>query len=370
MKKENKHIKVIISGGGTGGHIFPALAIANEIKNRFPGADILFVGAKGRMEMEKVPANGYPIEGLWISGINRKKLWKNVAFPFKLLSSLSKAKRIIRRFQPDFVVGTGGFASGPVLYAAQKKGIPTFIQEQNSYPGITNKLLAKKADRIYTAYDNLERFFDAGKIVKTGNPVRKELYKIEVDKQAALQKFGLQTGKKTILSIGGSLGAHPVNEAIKSIVNQIKAHDYQLIWQTGKNDFNNYDKYNSEYIKVLPFIVNMQDAYAATDLIISRAGAGTISELSIVGKPVILVPSPYVAEDHQTKNAQALVDKKAAIMIKENQLKSDLWKQIQMVFSTDETAEGLRKNIKKMAMPDATKTIVDDILNYINSIKR
>ena len=365
MNRGKKHIKVIISGGGTGGHIFPALAIANEIKNRFPDADILFVGAKGRMEMEKIPANGYQVEGLWISGINRKKLWKNITFPFKLLFSILKARKIIRKFKPDFVVGTGGFASGPVLYVAQKNAIPTFIQEQNSYPGITNKLLAKKADRIYTAYDNLDRFFDAGKIVKTGNPVRKELHRLSDDKINALQNFALYPGKKTILSIGGSLGAHPVNEAIKSIVNQIKAHDYQLIWQTGKNDFENYDVYGSKFIKVLPFIANMKDAYAAADLIISRAGAGTISELSIVGKPVILVPSPYVAEDHQSKNAQALVEKNAAIMIQENQLKSDLWKNIQSVFSDPELSEQLCRNIKKIAMPDATKLIVDDILSYI-----
>jgi UDP-N-acetylglucosamine--N-acetylmuramyl-(pentapeptide) pyrophosphoryl-undecaprenol N-acetylglucosamine transferase len=369
MNTENKHIKVIISGGGTGGHIFPALAIANEIKKRFPDTDILFVGAKGRMEMEKIPANAYPIEGLWISGINRKSLWKNFAFPFKLLSSVLKAKKIIRKFKPDFVVGTGGFASGPVLYAAQQKGIPTFIQEQNSYPGITNKLLSKKANRIYTAYDNLERFFEKEKIVKTGNPVRKELHGLTANKTEALQNFGLQSGKKTILSVGGSLGAHPLNEAVKSIVNQIKAHDYQLIWQTGKNDFDNYDKYNSDFIKVLPFISNMQDAYAAADLIISRAGAGTISELSIVGKPVILVPSPYVAEDHQTKNAQALVDKNAAIMIKENQLKSDLWNNVQNIFSDEKLADDLKRNIKQMAMPDATKLIVDDILSYVNSRK-
>jgi len=367
MTDKNKHIKAIISGGGTGGHIFPALAIADEIKRRYPDAEIMFVGAKGRMEMEKVPKAGYPIEALWISGINRKKMWKNVSFPFKLMSSLWKAQRIINKFQPDFVVGTGGFASGPLLYMAQKKGIPTFIQEQNSYPGITNKLLAKKAEKIYTAYDGLERFFDLSKTLKTGNPVRKDIFETTGNKAEAYKKFGLQDNKKTILSIGGSLGARPVNEAIKSIVNQLKAHDYQLLWQTGKNDYELYHKYNSEQVKVVPFITGMKEAYSIADLIVSRAGAGTISELSILGKPVILIPSPYVAEDHQSKNAQALAKNEAAIMIKEGELKKELWKNIQNVFSNNEIAEKLSKNIKKMAQPNATKNIVEDILNYIDN---
>jgi len=365
MTKEKKHIKAIISGGGTGGHIFPAVAIANEIKSRYPDAKILFVGAKGRMEMEKVPKAGYPIEALWISGINRKKMWKNLTFPFKLISSLWKAKRIIKRFQPDFVVGTGGFASGPVLHIAQKKGIPTFIQEQNSYPGITNKLLAKKAKRIYTAYDGLEKFFPADKIVKTGNPIRRDIFEEIPDKSEAYRKFGLNENKKTVLSIGGSLGARPVNEAIKSIINQLRAHDYQILWQTGANDYENYKNFDSEHVKVVPFITDMKEAYGIADVIVSRAGAGTISELSVLGKPVILVPSPYVAEDHQTKNAQALADKNAAIMIKEAELKTELWKNIQEIFSNEEKAKRLSENIKKLAQPDATKKIVDDILgNY------
>jgi len=365
MSNKDKHIKAIISGGGTGGHIFPALAIANEIKNRDPKAEILFVGAKGRMEMEKIPQAGYPIEALWITGINRKKMWKNITFPFKLVSSLWKAKRIINRFKPDLVIGTGGFASGPVLYMAQKKGIPTFIQEQNSYPGITNKLLANKAKKIYTAYDGLEKYFPSEKIVKTGNPIRKDIFDKETNQQEAYRRFDLQAGKKTLLSIGGSLGARPVNEAMKSIINQLLAHDYQLLWQTGKNDFENYEKYGNSNVKIVPFITEMKDAYNIADLIISRAGAGTISELSVLGKPVILVPSPYVAEDHQTKNAKALADNDAAIMIKESELKNELWKNIQIVFSDDEKAKKLSQNIKKMAQPDATQEIVNDILANI-----
>ena len=365
MTKNQKHIKAIISGGGTGGHIFPALSIANEIKRRYPDADILFVGAKGRMEMEKIPANGYPIEPLWISGINRKKMWKNIAFPFKLISSIWKARKIIKRFKPDVVIGTGGFASGPVLYVAQQKGIPTFIQEQNSYPGITNKLLAKKARKIYTAYDGLERFFEASKILKTGNPIRQDLQQLKIDKNTALKHFGLSAGKKTILSIGGSLGAHPLNEAIANIVEQLKEKDYQIIWQTGKNDFEQYKHLSDNRIKVMPFINNMPEAYAAADLIISRAGAGTISELSIIGKPVILVPSPYVAEDHQTKNARALAENNAAIFLPEKNLKDQLWQMINAVFGNKENAAILSKNIKKMAMPDATKLIVDDVVKEL-----
>ncbi len=365
MTKDQKHIKAIISGGGTGGHIFPALSIANEIKRRYPNAEILFVGAKGRMEMEKIPANGYPIEGLWISGINRKKMWKNISFPFKLLSSIWKAKKIIKDFKPDFVIGTGGFASGPVLYAAQQKAIPTFIQEQNSYPGITNKLLAKKARKIYTAYDGLQRFFEARKIIKTGNPIRKDLHNLKIDQQEALKKFGLAPEKKTILSIGGSLGAHPLNEAIMNIVENIKEKDYQIIWQTGKNDFELYKQINDKQIKVMPFISNMPDAYAAADLIISRAGAGTISELTLIGKPVILVPSPYVAEDHQTKNAQALAEKEAAILLPEKRLKKNLWQTINEIFENKENAKKLNENIKKLAMPEATKLIVDDIVREL-----
>jgi UDP-N-acetylglucosamine--N-acetylmuramyl-(pentapeptide) pyrophosphoryl-undecaprenol N-acetylglucosamine transferase len=366
MNQQNKHIKVIISGGGTGGHIFPALSIANEIKKRYPEADILFVGAKGRMEMEKIPANGYPIEGLWISGINRKKMWKNIAFPFKLISSLWNAKGLIKKFKPDMVIGTGGFASGPILYAAQKNNIPTFIQEQNSYPGITNKLLAKKAQKIYTAYDGLDRFFNPDKIVKTGNPIRKDFYDMSGDKTEALKHFDLKPGYKTILSLGGSLGARPINDAIADILNQIRQNNYQLIWQTGQNDYQKYKNLADDKIKIVPFISDMKQAYSAADVIISRAGAGTISELAVVGKPVILVPSPYVAEDHQTKNAQALAKQKAAILLPEKKIKAELWPILNDLLNREEKAQELSQNIKKMALPNATEQIVNDIFKTIN----
>ncbi len=366
MAKHHKNINIIISGGGTGGHIFPALAIANELKKRKPQANILFVGAKNRMEMEKVPAHGYPITGLWISGINRRQKWRNWSFPLKLISSILKAKKLIHDFKPDVVIGTGGFASGPVLLAAQQKNIPTFIQEQNSYPGITNKLLSKKALKIYTAYDNLTRFFDVQKIVKTGNPVREDLHNINLNTTDSRQFFGLNPNKKTILSLGGSLGAHPINEAVKKILPALKEEDYQIIWQTGPNDYNTYKQLSNDTIKVVPFIKDMAKAYAAADLIISRAGAGTISELAIIGKPVILVPSPYVAEDHQTKNAKALAQKKAAVLIHEKDLSQQLWTEIKTVFNSSEKANELSKNIKEIAKPEATKQIVDDILTTIS----
>ena len=367
MSLDNKNIKVIMSGGGTGGHIFPALAIANEIKKRKPEAEILFVGAKGRMEMEKVPAAGYPIKALWISGINRTKMWKNLALPFKLISSLFTSWRILSSYKPDFVVGTGGFASGAVLYVAQKMGIPTFIQEQNSYPGITNKLLQKNARKIFTAYDGLEKFFSKDKIVKTGNPIRKAIYESQVDKAEALQKFGLSADKKTLLSIGGSLGANPLNQAVKNILPEIEKAGYQVIWQTGKNAFEAYKQYQNDTVKVVPFIAKMQDAYASADVIISRAGAGTISELCLVGKPVILVPSPYVAEDHQSKNAKALSDNNAAVYINEKNLNDELWKNIDELFVDSEKYNKISSNIKKMALPEATAEIVDNIFKTLES---
>jgi UDP-N-acetylglucosamine--N-acetylmuramyl-(pentapeptide) pyrophosphoryl-undecaprenol N-acetylglucosamine transferase len=359
MKKK----KFIISGGGTGGHIFPAVSIANEIKRILPDAEILFVGAKGRMEMEKVPAAGFPIEGLWISGINRSSKLKNLALPFKLISSLFKAHKIIKRFKPDAVIGTGGFASGPVLYMAQKNGIPTFIQEQNSFPGITNKKLAAGVKKIYVAYDHLERFFQADKIVKTGNPIREELYDFSISKQEAASHFDLDADKKTILIVGGSLGARPINEAMAKIASKLTEKGYQLLWQTGKNGYESHKKYNREAVKVVAFIQNMKDAYALADIIISRAGAGSISELSLIGKPVILVPSPYVAEDHQTKNAQALADENAAVLIKETDLDKDLFDKINELFTNDLLQKEISQNIKQMAMPKATENIVKDILN-------
>ena len=363
MKKR----KYIISGGGTGGHIFPALAIANEIKKQFPEAEVLFVGSKNRMEMEKVPAAGYPIEGLWISGINRTKPLKNIMFPFKLISSLWKARSIIRKFKPDAVIGTGGFASGPILFMAQKKGIPTFIQEQNSYPGITNKLLSKKVNKIYTAYDNLTQFFAEEKIIKTGNPIRRELYDTQIDKATAAKHFGLEANKKTLLVVGGSLGARPINEAIEKILPELKKIGLQLLWQTGKNGFESYKKYDGKHIRSVAFIPEMKFAYALADVIISRAGAGTISELALVEKPAILIPSPYVAEDHQTKNAQALAEKNAAVLIPEKQVNEKLFAQIEKLFKEDDLYEKMSKEIKKLALPDATQNIVRNIMKTLET---
>ncbi len=365
MKEKKGTYKFIISGGGTGGHIFPALSIAKEIKKQLPGAEILFVGAKGKMEMEKVPSEGFPIEGLWISGLNRTDKLKNILFPFKLISSLWKSRKIINKFRPDAVIGTGGFASGPIMYMAQRKNIPTFIQEQNSYPGITNKLLAKEAKKIYVAYDDTGSYFDREKIRLTGNPVRRSLLQSPVPGTVAAAHFDLDPQKKTLLVIGGSLGAMPVNRAIEKNLDKIKEKGWQLIWQTGKNHYENFKKYENENIKVLPFIQNMPAAYALADIIISRAGAGTVSELAIVGKPVILVPSPYVAEDHQTKNAASLEAKNAAVLIKENELEQRLMKELETVLNRPEKYEELSDNLKKMARPFATKEIVEDIIKHL-----
>jgi len=365
MGHKNETYKIIISGGGTGGHIFPALSIADEIKNRIPDSEILFVGAKGKMEMERVPAAGYPIEGLWISGLNRSKKIKNFNFPFKLILSLWKAWKIIYRFKPDAVIGTGGFASGPIMYMAQKKGIPTFIQEQNSYPGITNKILAKGADKIYVSYPKLERFFPKDKIRLTGNPVRKKLESQIMDKKEASKIFSLNPDKKTILIVGGSLGAMPVNNTIKNNLDEIKKEGWQLIWQTGKNHYKKFQSLEDKQIKILPFISNMPAAYSASDVIISRAGAGTVSELAIVGKPIILIPSPYVAEDHQTINAQSLNKNKAAILILEKQIDRKLMKELKDLLADKKKYNLMSKNLKALAKPNATKEIVDDILNII-----
>ncbi|CAL2088714.1 UDP-N-acetylglucosamine--N-acetylmuramyl-(pentapeptide) pyrophosphoryl-undecaprenol N-acetylglucosamine transferase [Tenacibaculum sp. 190524A02b] len=358
-------INVIISGGGTGGHIYPAIAIANEIKLRYPEATILFVGAKDKMEMEKVPQAGYDIKGLWISGIQRKITVKNLMFPFKLLSSLWKANSIIRKFKPDVAVGTGGFASGPTLMMANKKGIPTLIQEQNSYPGITNKLLAKKAQKICVAYDNLERFFPLEKIVKTGNPVRQDLLFIHTKEEEGKQFFKLDTKKKTILVLGGSLGARRVNQLIEAELEFFKEQNIQLIWQCGKLYVDEYKKYSEvENVQVHQFLNRMDLAYAAADFIVSRAGASSVSELCIVGKPTIFIPSPNVAEDHQTKNAKAIVDKHGAILIKENEL--DTFSVVLESLLKDKgKQESLSENIKVLALPNATNDIVNQIVKIV-----
>ena len=354
-------LNILISGGGTGGHIYPAIAIANELKLRYPKANFLFVGAKDKMEMQKVPQAGYQIKGLWISGIQRKVTLQNVLFPLKFLSSLYKAYQIIKKFKPSIAVGTGGFASGPTLIMASIKGIPTLIQEQNSYPGITNKLLSKRAHKVCVAYDNLERFFPVEKIVKTGNPVRQDLLSVYTKTTDAKIFFKLHTTKKTILVLGGSLGARKINELIEKHTEFFKQQKVQVIWQCGSLYYNQYKKYNNlEHIQVHEFINKMDFAYAASDIIISRAGASSVSELCIVGKPVIFIPSPNVAEDHQTKNAKSITQKHAAILLKETELET-----FSIVFETllkdQGKQENLSENIKELALPSATTDIVNEI---------
>lgn len=364
-----KNLRVILSGGGTGGHIYPAIAIANELKERYPDSTFLFVGAKDRMEMEKVPQAGYEIEGLWISGIQRKLLSKsNLLFPFKLLSSLLKARKIVKKFKPDVVVGTGGFASGPLLQMANNKGVPTLIQEQNSYPGITNKLLSKRAKKICVAYDGLGRFFPEDKIVKTGNPVRQDLLTIQGKREEAIQFFKLDKIKKTILVLGGSLGARRINRLIEKELDFLEKAGVQLIWQTGKLY---YDKYKShsekDIVQTHAFLNRIDLAYAAADVIISRAGASSVSELCIVGKPTIFIPSPNVSEDHQTKNAQAITSKGAGVLIKESNLDSDFEKVFSELINDDKRQTELSENIKQLALVNATSDIVDQVIELVNN---
>lgn len=357
--------RVIISGGGTGGHIFPAIAIADEIKRRNPEAEILFVGAKGKMEMDKVPAAGYKIEGLTIAGLQRKITMSNFLLPFKLASSMLKARSIVRNFKPQVVVGVGGYASGPTLKAATMLRVPALIQEQNSFPGKTNKLLAKNVRSICTAYEGLDRFFPKDKIVLTGNPVRSEMVQTEGKQIEALTYYGLDPNKKTVLIIGGSLGAKTLNESVMESYDVLRDSDVQVLWQCGKlyiEDLKNrLEGKEAENIKLTMFIDRMDYAYAVADTIISRAGAISVSELCIVGKPVILVPSPNVAEDHQTKNAMALVDKGAAVLVKDADARKDLVKVALELINDVNKKETLSKEIKQLAKPEATKSIVDEI---------
>ncbi|MEL6918723.1 MAG: undecaprenyldiphospho-muramoylpentapeptide beta-N-acetylglucosaminyltransferase [Bacteroidota bacterium] len=353
--------RFILSGGGTGGHIYPAIAIANELKKRYPNAQFLFVGAKDKMEMEKVPQAGYEIEGLWISGLQRKLTLKNMMFPIKLISSLIKSRSIVNRFKPHAVVGTGGFASGPLLRVATGKHIPCVLQEQNSYAGITNKLLAGRVKKICVAYNGMEAFFPSDKIVKTGNPVRGDLLEINSDPTNALEFFSLKKKRQTLLVLGGSLGARRINQLIAEKLDYLKSMEVQLIWQCGKLYYNEYKKYGSDTVKVFDFLNRMDFAYTAADIIISRAGAGSVSELCIVGKPVIFIPSPNVAEDHQTKNAKALEAEHAAILIKEKDLDHQFETTFSDVFQSKNKQLELSTNIKKLAMPHATKHIVDEI---------
>lgn len=361
-----KSLRVIISGGGTGGHIYPAIAIANEIKLRYPEAAILFVGAKDKMEMEKVPQAGYEIKGLWISGIQRKLTAKNLSFPFKLLSSLWKAGRIVKKFKPNVVIGTGGFASGPTLMMANRKGIPTLVQEQNSYPGITNKLVGKKASKVCVAYDHLERFFPEEKLVKTGNPVRQDLLFIHTKTEEGKAFFELDTERKTLLVLGGSLGARRINELIEEQLDFFAAQGVQVIWQCGKLYYEQYKKYNDrEGVQVHAFLNRMDLAYAAADFIVSRAGASSVSELCIVGKPTIFIPSPNVAEDHQTKNAKAIVDKHGAILLKERELQT-FPIVVETLLKDKGKQESLSENIKMLALPNATNDIVNQVIKIIS----
>ena len=357
-----KSYKVILSGGGTGGHIYPAIAIANELKFRFPMTEFLFVGASDKMEMQKVPQAGYRIVGLWISGFQRRATFKNLLFPFKLLFSLLKSAQIINTFKPDVVIGTGGYASGPVLHVASKRGVPTLIQEQNSFPGITNKLLSKKVDKICVAYEGLEWFFPKNKLVLSGNPVRQDLLDLEQKSAEALSFFNLESEKQTLLVLGGSLGARRINQLIESKLDYFKALGIQVVWQCGKLYSDDYSQYNnSDLVQVHAFINRMDLAYASADFVISRAGASSVSELCVVGKPVIFIPSPNVSEDHQTKNALAIAKNKAALLIAEKDLESSFELEFSTVLNSKLQQELLSENIKKLALREATKTIVDEI---------
>lgn len=365
---DKKALRVIVSGGGTGGHIFPAISIANAIVAQHPDATILFVGAEGRMEMHRVPAAGYEIVGLPVCGFNRKNMLKNISVLFKLIKSQRMARSVIRKFRPDVVVGVGGYASGPTLKEAARMGVPTLIQEQNSYAGVTNKLLAKSAKKICVAYDGMERFFPEEKIIKTGNPVRQNLLDAKVTKAEAVQSFGLDPAKRTILIIGGSLGARTVNESILQHLEEIRsAKSVQFIWQTGKY----YSQHIHEELAkddavpnlhVTDFIADMDKAYAAADLVVSRAGASSISELCLLEKPCILVPSPNVAEDHQTKNAQALSTRGAALFVPDAEACDTLVPLALRAVSDDAQLQSLGKNAGKLAYHNSAQIIADEVL--------
>lgn len=366
MRTLQEKPKIIISGGGTGGHVFPAIAIADAIKEKRPEADILFVGAKGKLEMEKVPNAGYPIEGLWISGFYRSLTWRNLTFPVKLMSSLLKSVRLVRRFRPDVAVGVGGYASGPLLAAASRMGVPALLQEQNSFPGITNKLLAGRAQRICVAYEGMERFFPPGKLVFTGNPVRTSFLTQPVEQEQAMAHFGLDPAKKTIFLFGGSLGAQRLNEAVAAQAEVLREHSgVQLLWQVGKlyhERYQNSEAVQLPNVRLLPFVDRMDLAYAVADLVVCRAGALTISELSLLGKAALLVPSPNVAEDHQTKNARALVDKGAAAMVTDREATEKLLPQAIALLADEPRRSNMAENIKEMARPEAASDIADEVL--------
>ena len=371
MKTSHNNIKlerVLISGGGTGGHIFPAISIANAIKNRFPDVEIKFVGAENRMEMQRVPAAGYEIVGLPVSGFDRKNLFRNVKVLLRLWKSIRLARRVVREFKPQIAIGVGGYASGPTLKAAQRMGVPTLLQEQNSYAGVTNKLLAAKAGRICVAYDGMERFFPADRIIKTGNPVRKNLLTNAMTQAEAKSALGFDPARQLVLVVGGSLGARTINEAVGNALDTITAGGRQLLWQTGKNYADTeVVRRAAEYkdVKTTAFISDMDVAYRAADLVVSRAGAGSISELQLLGKPVILVPSPNVAEDHQRKNALALADRDAAVMILDADAAAKLPEAIVRLSDDSGARDRLSRNILAMALPDSDEKIVDAVLEQI-----
>lgn len=371
MKEAKKPLRLLISGGGTGGHIFPALSIAAAVKRRHPDAEILFVGADNRMEMERVPAAGYNIVGLPVCGFDRKRLWRNVKVLWQLWKSLRKARKIVREFRPDIAVGVGGYASGPTLKAAQKAGVPTLLQEQNSYPGVTNKMLAPKAGRICVAYEGTERFFPADRIVLTGNPVRPSLAAFSATQEDAKKAMGFDPARPLVLVVGGSLGARTLNNVMIDAVESDATGEepFQIMWQTGKTDWERckraMDTAHPSSVKASQFISDMAQAYRAADLVVSRAGAGTISELEILGKAAILVPSPNVAEDHQRHNAEALAKRGAAAMVLDADAPTELWKKICDIASDRAALAGLSANISEMALRDSDEKIVDCIETLI-----
>lgn len=365
-------MKILISGGGTGGHIFPALSIANEIRRRHPDADILFVGAQGRMEMERVPAAGYRIVGLPVAGFDRRRLWRNFGVAVKLVKSMNKARRILREFRPDICVGVGGYASGPMLKAAQRRGIPTLIQEQNSYAGVTNKLLGAKASAICTAYVEAERFFPKEKITLTGNPVRADLLDCQLTAAQAKERLGFEADKPLVLVVGGSLGARTINNALMAHAADITAAGAQILWQTGKTyglEAQNSPAAKLPGVQAVTFISDMAVAYRAADLVVARAGAGTISELQLLGCPTVLVPSPNVAENHQYKNAMALVDKDAAVLVPDSEASEKLHSAVLQLLGDEARRKAMAQNIRGMALHGAAERIVDILEGILKSQK-
>lgn len=365
-----KNYKFLISGGGTGGHIYPALSIADELCETFHSLEILFVGSSNRMEMQKVPEHGYRIKGLWISGIKRKLHFSNLLIPIKIFHSLVKSYFIIKKFKPDFVIGTGGFASGPLLFIASKLNIPTLIQEQNSYAGITNKILSKSVDLICVAYKNMNKYFPNNKILYTGNPVRNQINDLRNKDNESEDFFKSSDSNKVLLILGGSLGAGKINEFISKNLNFFQRNKLKIIWQCGNLYFNNYKKYNSENVKVFPFIKSMDNAYSSADFIISRSGASVISELCIVGKPVLFIPSPNLAEDHQTKNALKIVENNAAVMVQEKDLNERFFDEFNKIINDPNFSIKLSESIKLLAKPNATRDIVKQIKFFLNNDRK